>query len=94
MTNETEKTYMHRMLSTFALSVGILVGVVGFIQAWTVLPYRVEAHEKRILILEDTAKRNREMLVECHTMLLDNKSTLGELRTDIRTHGYFIAPKP
>jgi predicted cobalt transporter CbtA len=43
--------------------VGILAGVFGFIQAYAVLPYRVEQIEKDTRAMKDERKTDREILI-------------------------------
>ena len=50
-------------LTVVSLIGGIVIGVFGFIQAYAVLPYRVDQTEKSIRALQDEAKINREILI-------------------------------
>jgi hypothetical protein len=50
-------------LTVVSLIVGICMGVFGFIQAFAVLPYRVEQSEHSIKALQEDAKSSREILI-------------------------------
>jgi hypothetical protein len=50
-------------LTMISLILGILVGVFGFIGAWTVIPYRLESAEKSIHALQLRTAQDREILI-------------------------------
>lgn len=54
-----EMTFLQRV----GLVVGILVGMVGMFGAWFVLPYRVDAAEKKVERLEREQATMREILI-------------------------------
>jgi hypothetical protein len=63
-------------LGRVGAAVGIIAGVAGLLGAWVLLPYRMEAAEKRIASLEQEAKTARELLVRID----ENVKSLKERR--------------
>ena len=58
-------------LSQLALIVGICAGVFGAIQAYAVLPYRVEETEKAIRSIQDELKGTREILIRIEERVIN-----------------------
>lgn len=50
-------------LTRLGLAVGIIGGIIGIGGTFVVLPYRLEAAEKRIGVLEEQVSSSRELLV-------------------------------
>lgn len=50
-------------LTIISLICGIALSILGFVQAYAVIPYRQDEQDKAIRILQDEAKSNREILI-------------------------------
>lgn len=56
-------------LTNLSLIVGILIGVFGAIQSYSVLPYRVEQTEMEVRALKEQGKNDREILIRIEEQL-------------------------
>lgn len=68
-------------ISVISMVVGITIGIFGFIQAYAVLPYRVDQNEKTIRTLTIESRDNRELLIRIEERVKDLQSKLDKQLT-------------
>jgi hypothetical protein len=49
---------------SIGILIGTLTGILGFVQAYTLLPYRVTESEKRVITIEMKREIDRELLIQ------------------------------
>lgn len=64
--------------------IGILIGVLSAVQAWAVLPYRIQELESKTRLLETILTRVDKELVAISVSQADIKASLQEVRQSLQ----------
>jgi hypothetical protein len=67
---------IRKRIEVVATIVAVLTGLSGLIGAWFVIPYRVEAVEKRQIAIEMVSKADHDILVRMEERLISVQKTL------------------